>query len=117
MAVDPDEEPVERNPEPRTKRLELQALLEGILGSQFVYFQAPSNVVMTYPCIRYARSNGDTQYADNDPYIIETRYMLTIIDEDPDSLIPAAIAKLRRCVYDRHYVVDGLNHDVFNLYF
>ena len=46
----PDEE-IEQS----TPRLELQDLLETVLGSQYVYFQPPATLRMRYPCIVYAR--------------------------------------------------------------
>ncbi|HEY5139583.1 MAG TPA: hypothetical protein VIJ25_09760 [Methylococcales bacterium] len=98
-------------------RSELKALLQGIIGSGALYFQPPSNIVMTYPCIVYARSNADTKFADNNPYHYEKRYMITVIDKDPDSAIPDKVAGLPACVFDRHYVADNLNHDVFVMYF
>lgn len=93
----------------------LQALLEAITPN--VYFQPPANVAMQYPCIVYARDLVDTRFADNAPYRINQRYLVTVIDRDPDSAIPAQVASLPLCSYDRSYVADNLNHDVFRLFF
>jgi hypothetical protein len=98
-------------------RLELQTLLEGVLGSTNVYFQPPPNVQMNYPCIVYRRNNADTKFADNNPYGYTKQYSVTVIDRNPDSDIPDKIAALPRCSFNRHYVINNLNHDVFNLYF
>jgi len=98
-------------------RLELQTLLEGLLGTRHVYFQAPPTTKMSYPCIMYERSAATSAFADNAVYRYQKRYTVTVIDQNPDSLIPDKIAKIPRCVYDRHYPADGLHHDVFNLYF
>lgn len=99
------------------QRLELQDLLETILGTGNVYFQPPSGLTMRYPAIVYARDQLSTKFAENRPYSTTTRYQVTVIDRDPDSLIPAKLSELPMCLYSRHYVVDNLNHDVFNLYF
>lgn len=96
-------------------RLELQTLLEGVLGSENVYFQPPASLV--YPCILYERDDIRTEYADNKPYSNRSRYKITYIDRNPDSLIPMKIAVLPLCTFDRHFAADNLNHDVFNLYF
>lgn len=40
------------------RRYELQAVLEGILGSGNVYFQPPENLKMRYDCIVYERSES-----------------------------------------------------------
>lgn len=96
-------------------RLELHEILKQITDN--VYFQPPESLKMHYPCIVYERSGGDTQFADNNPYVFAKRYKITIIDKNPDSSIVDKISKISKCVYDRHYVTENLNHDVFNLYF
>ena len=99
------------------KRLELQTLLEGLLGSRNVYFQPPSSIRMKYPAIVYSRDDFWTNHADNLPYMQTVAYQVTVIDEDPDSEIVKKVAKLPLCTYDRNYVADNLNHDVFILYY
>jgi hypothetical protein len=99
------------------QRLELQAILTEILDSNHVYFQPPPSVQMDYPCIVYARDYQLTNFADDNPYKHRTRYLVTVIDRNPDSGIPAKIADLPMCVYDRFYTAENLNHDVFKLFF
>lgn len=99
------------------RRLELQSLLEEILGSENVYFQPPANVQMKYPAIVYNRDNEDTEFAGNVPYIRRTRYQVTVIDRNPDSTIPTMIGALPLCAFNRFFAAENLNHDVFNLYF
>lgn len=96
-------------------RLELQALLQTIVPH--VYFQPPTNVKLQFPCIMYKRDYAKTEFADDNPYIHTKRYMLTVIDSNPDSTISESIAKLPMCVFNRFYTSDNLNHDVYNLYF
>ena len=98
-------------------RLDLQALLVGLLGSPNVYFQKPPSVNMQYPCIVYKRDSINTVHAGNKPYRHLKRYLVTVIDQNPDSLIPAKIADLPMCTFDRFYTADKLNHDVFKLFF
>lgn len=98
-------------------RLKLQAILEEQLGSKNVYFQPPASVRMTYPAIVYSRSDIDNRFADNSPYTQEKAYNVTVIDKDPDSEIVDRIARLPKCIYDRNYKVDNLNHDVFTLFY
>ena len=98
-------------------RSELHDVLMGVLGSSNVYFQPPPKVKMEYPCIVYTRLFADTTFAGNMPYRYEKRYQVTYIDRNPDSLVPDSIARLPMCVFNRYYATDGLNHDVFNLYF
>ncbi len=99
------------------QRLDLQTILEGILGNGNVYFQPPASVQMAYPCIVYKRDLANTQFADNSPYRRDKRYMVTIIDRDPDSPVPDQVAKLPKCTFSRFFVADNLNHDVFSIYF
>lgn len=99
------------------KRLELQKLLEDILGSKNVYFEPPPNFKMKYPCIRYKRARYDPQYADNIPYKLVSRYELTFIYRDPDNETVYRLAQLPMCSYDRPYTADNLSHDVFTLYY
>jgi hypothetical protein len=98
-------------------RLELKAVLETLLGSNRVYFQPPPDYLLQYPCILYHRSNIRTRSADNNPYKLEKEYTITVIDPDPDSEIPDKVSHLSRCVFDRHFVSENLNHDVFNILF
>lgn len=95
----------------------LQALFEGLLGSRNVYYQPPESVKLNYPCIVYERSDIRTDSANNKPYLKHNQYMVTYIDEDPDSEIPDKLLELRYCSFDRHFTSDNLNHDVFKLYF
>lgn len=105
-------------------RLQLHDILVGIMtdtdpsyAQGHVYFQPPSNIQMKYPCIVYERDTGDTQFADNNPYIFKFRYQIAVIDRNPDSPIPEKVAELPMCTMDRHFVSDNLHHDVFNCYF
>lgn len=100
------------------RRLELQTLLEGILGKpNDVHFQPGKNTTLNYPVILYTWDGDSQQHANNLPYRQTKRYEVTVIDRDPDSEYPDAIRNLPRCAFSRKFVVDGLNHTVFNLYF
>lgn len=98
-----------------SKREQLGLLLATFCPN--VYFQAPPNNQMQYPCILYKRDDARTAFADNMPYRYTKRYQVTVIDKDPDSDIPDKIAGLPLCSFDRHYTADNLNHDVYNLFF
>lgn len=98
-------------------RLNLQALFENLLGSKNVYFQPPSSLLMRYPAIVYSRSDIENFHADNKVYGQAHAYMVTVIDYNPDSEIVQKVSMLPRCMYDRHYVSENLNHDVFTLYY
>lgn len=97
------------------KRLEIQELLKTFVDN--VYFQPPTNVKLVYPCIIYHRDFADNKFADGIPYDHVKRYMVTIIDRDPDSEIPDKVAALPMSLFNRFYTVDNLNHDVYSVYF
>jgi hypothetical protein len=72
---------------------------------------------MQYPAIVYRRDSDYVSHADNKPYNRKVRYQAIVISSDPDSPIPAKIAELPLCSFNRAYTADKLNHDVFNLFF
>ena len=103
-------------------RLDLHNILINILGTQGqtlsrVYFQPPPTVTMKYPCIIYKRDNREDTFANNRLYIGMKRYSVTVVDQDPDSLIPEKVLELPYCSFATHFAADDLNHDVFTLYF
>ena len=103
-------------------RLDLHNIFIDILGTKGqeisrVYFQPPASVEMEYPCIIYKRSNRKNFFSGDRIYLGMNQYSVTVVDEDPDSLIPSEIAKLRYCSFSTHFTVDGLNQDVYTLYF
>ena len=98
-------------------RSELQLILEEILGSNQVYFQPPSTVQMSYPCIIYTRDDIDIQHADNVPYKHKRRYLVTVVSMEPDNDIIDALIMLPTAKYGRSYAKDYLNHDTVRLHF
>ena len=96
-------------------RFQLQALLESI--AENVYFQPPPNIDLSYPCIIYARDGSHVNHADDILYQHVKRYMVTVIDRNPDSNLPDMVENLRWCKYDRFYALENLNHHVFSLFF
>jgi hypothetical protein len=96
-------------------RLELHQLLESIADN--VYFQPPENIKLKYPCIIYKRDFAETEFADNHPYNHVLRYMVMVIDQDPDSDIPGKVAALPMSIFNRFFTADSLNHDVYNVFF
>lgn len=99
------------------QRLDLQAALVSLLGSGNVYFQPPPSLKMQYPCIVYNRDDAVTDFAGNKPYSHRKQYLVTVIDSNPDSLIPDKVAALPLCIFDRFYTANNLNHDVYKLFF
>jgi len=97
------------------QRLDLHQLLKTF--TENVYFQPPTNVQLQYPCIVYKRDYADTKFADDAPYNRTLRYMITVIDGDPDSTIPDKVAAMPMSLFNRFFTADNLNHDVYSVYF
>ena len=98
-------------------RLLFHEELVGLLGSRNVYFQPPENIRMNYPCIIYSREDIDNIHADNLPYLQYHSYQVIVVDPDPDSDIVERVSLYPQSRFDRHYVADNLNHDVFTIYY
>lgn len=99
------------------RRLELHEFLVELLGSRNVYYQPPESVRMCYPAIEYSRDDIRNNFANNGVYIQEYAYKITVIDEDPDSEIVDKVSRIPTARFERHFTVDGLNHDVYQIRF
>lgn len=100
------------------ERPALHDILCEVLGNNYCYFEPPSDMEMTYPCIRYNHTNDLDDFADNIHYRSSKRYTVTIIDYDPDSKIPVRLKKrLPYCTSDRNFASEGLSHFVYTLYY
>ena len=101
----------------KDRRLELHNKLLSIINNGNVYHEPPENFKLKYPCIIYERSKDSVFHGDNFPYNRRLRYTLTLIDKDSVSQFLEPIMALPLCSYDRHFENDGLNHDVFTIYY
>lgn len=98
-------------------RLELQSLLEELLGSRNVYYMPPESIKMQYDAIRYTKSNIEKVYANDGAYSMRDRYEITVIAKLPDHPVIKKLLALPYCSHNRHYVADNLNHDVLTIYY
>lgn len=98
-------------------RIELQMLLENLLGSKNVYYQPPETLKINYPAIIYSKNSIDKKNADDKGYRLTTRYDLTVVDRRPDNPVILKLLELPYCSYDRPYQSDNLHHDSLTLYF
>lgn len=98
-------------------RTELQTCLQDLLGSNNVYYQSPEGTKMKYPAIRYSKSNIKATKANNTNYKLTNCYEIIVMDTKPDNPVINKLLELPYCAYSRNYKADGLNHDVFTLYF
>ena len=98
-------------------RLDLHEMLCDILGARNVYYSPPESVKLKYPAIVYSRSNIENTFADDSVYKQAHLYSITIIDANPDSEIVEKMSRVPKCKFDRYFVSDGLNHDIFTIYY
>lgn len=96
-------------------RLSLHNILLTI--TSHIYFQPPENKKLDYPCIVYKRSDVSSKYADDYLYMSNKQYMITIIDPNPDSVLPDKVGELPNCRFVRFFTKDNLNHDIYILYY
>lgn len=100
-------------------RMDLHRALRNILGeggNVHVYYQPPEGQKLEYPAIVYHRNPYRQTYADNAPYFNHPTYAITVISKDVDGPIVDALLLLPKCSHRRHYKVDNLSHDIFELY-
>lgn len=97
-------------------RDEIQELLEGVLGSDRVYFQAPPNTGMKYPCIVYSFTNFNINNADNMPYLVTGRWYVHHMYKNPKfDLKEKFIFDVDFCKFDRRIVNDGVYNDYYTI--
>lgn len=100
----------------KVDRLELHEKLKLINAN--VYFQPPSNVQLTYPCIIYRRSDITTVKANDSTYLKNTQYQLTVIERDADGVVHEEILdRFPMSGVDNQFVVDNLYHTIITLYY
>lgn len=97
-------------------RTDLQTMLEEILGSKNVYFQAPPNTGMKYPAIVYSFERFNRRDADNQPYILTGRWQITHMYKSiKNDLKEKFIFNLPHCSFDRRMITDGIYNDYYTL--
>lgn len=99
-------------------RAELQTLLEDALGSSNVYFQAPPNTGMKYPCMVYSFARPEVDNADNKPYLITGRWEIHHMYKNPlkHDLKEKMIFIAPYVTFDRRIVTDGVYNDYYTIY-
>ena len=98
-------------------RLSLHNILVSILGTSNVYFQPPTTITLKYPCIIYKLDDIEDVRANDKRYLNHKRYLITVVDRNPDSSIPDKILDLSYCAFENYFVIDNLNHYNCSLYY
>lgn len=98
-------------------RVDLGTLLRETTEVENVYFQPENGFKLQYPCIVYNRDGSNTQHANNHPYAIRKRYLITAIFRDPDSPIPDRIEWLPEVSLQQVFTRSNLYHYIYNILF
>lgn len=98
-------------------RSTLHTKFKSILGSNNVYFQPPESVKMSYPAIVYRLTEMNTVYANDKVYKKLNAYSVTVIDKNPDTVIPNSILEIPLTSFVNKFVKDNLNHYNFKIYY
>ena len=98
-------------------RLELHEFLCELLGSRNVYYNPPESIKMSYPAIVYYLSNINNRYANNNVYLQNDAYTVTVISKESDIDCVRSLSKLPKCKFDRQFASNNLHHYVFTLYY
>ena len=98
-------------------RDEIQELLEETLGSSHVYFQAPPNTGMKYPCIVYRFEGFNNRNANNKPYIMTGRWEIHHMYKSIKNDMKETMLFIAPYVtFDRRVVTDGVYNDYYTIY-
>lgn len=104
------------------RKHELATKLQNILGSPYVYHQAPPSTGMRYPCFIYEERPDEESYANNSVYISNHIWDVTLIRpykdrENNSKLVEAVKQGFQYRSHVQHFVSSGLIHDVFQITF
>ena len=95
---------------------EIGDLLESVLGNNRVYFQAPPNTGMKYPCMVYRFVRPDVDYADNKPYMITGRWEVHHMYKSPEKeLVADMLFATPYVTHDNRIVKDGIYNDYYTI--
>lgn len=98
------------------RRMQLHNLLKSS-NPACCYFQPPDNTKLVYPAIVYKMKHGNINYADNKNYLYKPCYEIKVFDAKPDSpFIKWMVDNVPGIRYVNHYTTNGLNAEVFEVY-
>lgn len=96
-------------------RLSLHRKLTDILPN--VYYQPKSNVSLEYPCIVYELTGNDNWFSDDNNYVRNKMYQVTLIERGPDSEFEdKVLSSIPYSSFSNKFITDNLYHTVFTVY-
>ena len=83
-----------------------------------VYYQPPSNIQLTYPCIIYRKTGVVDLKAGNTLFHRYTVYTLTLIDRNPDTTLIEEVEKhFPHTQQTQPYSIDNLHHQTLIIHY
>lgn len=98
-------------------RLYLQTLLEENFPGLGVYYRPPGNIILQRPCIIYESQQAEPTYANNLPYVIGTRFQVTVLSDLPGYSSGWTMFRIPGIVVvsNQSYVNKDVVHDVYTV--
>lgn len=101
-----------------TIRLYLHSLLTATFPDLKVYYRPSGNMQLTRPCIVYEQSAANPSFANNDAFVVGSRFQITFLSDLP------GLQDISRKVYglsgvlttsNRSYVSEDIVHSVYTV--
>ena len=83
------------------------------------YYTPLEQFKMVYPCIVYTETSPDVHYANNQRYLINSAYTVTVISRnsvEASELQDAVVDAFMYCKVQTSFVLDNLYHKVLYIY-
>ena len=107
-------------------RLYLHSLLVTAFPGLNIYYRPPGNMKLTRPCIIYEPKAAEPSYANNNTYVVGTRFQVTVLSDLPgypnrEAMLdlPAKTARWGTqgvaISGNQSYVSSNIVHDVFTI--
>ncbi len=98
-------------------RLSLHTLLIAAFPTLGIYYMPPGNMELERPCIVYEPKALEPSHANNQPYVVGTRFQATILSDLPGYSDKRAMLELSGVVVtdNRSYVSKDVVHNVFTI--
>lgn len=99
------------------KRIKFHNKLKEVLGNNNVYYNPPSTTKLQYPCIIYNLNDIRTNKANNNVYLLDHVYQVTLIgtkvtDDTKDKIL----TEIPYSNFNRSYINNGLYHYVYTIF-
>lgn len=96
-------------------RLKLHGLMAEIYPELEIYYQPPTNLTLSYPCIVYTLSDLDPTFANNSPYSIKSVFTITLMRHltDRSGLYVKNMLKIPYTRFITGFTSDNIVHNQF----